>query len=467
MPEVPQKLEAVPLPPELEAAVFDLAKRVRAAGGRAVLVGGCVRDALLGQAAKDADLEVFGVDPGALEKLVASAYPIIVVGRSFGVLKVRGLELDVSVPRRERKTGPKHKDFEVDADPAMSFHDAAGRRDFTINAISWDPLTRELIDPFNGAGDLRAGVLRHTTQRFGEDPLRVLRGMQLAARFELAVAPETVAMAATLTMDGLSAERVFEEWQKLLVKGKKPSVGLEFLRACEWVKFFPELAGLIGCPQDPGWHPEGDVWTHTLHCLDAFALRRTGDAWEDLVVGLAVLCHDFGKPATTVKGEDGRVRSPGHEAAAEAPMLAFLSRMSNHKELIESVTPLVLCHMRPRELMLGGAGDGAIRRLAKKIGRIDRLARVDEADRWGRPPLTPEEPGAGQWLLERAATLAVADQAPEPIVLGRHLIAAGLQPGPQFKQLLNACYEAQLDGKFSDLAGGEEYLRGMIKNRGI
>jgi tRNA nucleotidyltransferase (CCA-adding enzyme) len=462
MSEVSQKLEAVPLPPELDAAVSDLALRVRAAGGRAVLVGGCVRDALLGQAAKDADLEVFGLEPGFLEKLVEEAYPIIVVGRSFGVLKVRGLELDVSVPRRERKTGPKHKDFEVNADPGMSFHDAAGRRDFTINAISWDPLTRELIDPFNGAGDLRAGVLRHTTQRFAEDPLRVLRGMQMAARFEFAVAPETVALAATLTMDGLSAERVFEEWQKLLVKGKKPSVGLKFLQACGWVKFFPELVALIGCPQDPGWHPEGDVWTHTLHCLDAFAQRRTGDAWEDLVVGFAVLCHDFGKPATTVKGEDGHIRSQGHEAAAEEPARAFLARMTQHKDLIESVLPLVLCHMRPRELMLGGAGDGAIRRLAKKIGRIDRLARVDEADRWGRPPLAPTDQGAGQWLLERAATLAVADQAPEPIVLGRHLIAAGLQPGPQFKQLLNACYEAQLDGKFSDLVGGEAFLRGMV-----
>jgi tRNA nucleotidyltransferase (CCA-adding enzyme) len=409
-------------------------------------------------------LEVFGIEPGKLERLVAAAYPVVAVGRSFGVLKLRGLEVDVSVPRRERKTGPKHTDFEVDADPGMTFRDAAARRDFTLNAISWDPLTRKLIDPFGGVADLRAGVLRHTTERFAEDPLRVLRAMQLAARFELAVAPETVALCATLAMDGLSTERVFEEWQKLLVKGRKPSVGLEFLRACGWVKFFPELAALIGCPQDPGWHPEGDVWVHTLCCLDAFAARRTGDAWEDLVVGLAVLCHDMGKPATTAKADDGRVRSPGHEAAAEGPALAFLGRMTQHKDLIEAVLPLVLCHMRPRELMLGDAGDGAIRRLAKKIGRIDRLARVDEADRWGRPPLTPNEPGAGNWLLERAAKLAVADQAPAPLVMGRHLLELGLAPGPKFKELLAACYEAQLDGKFLDLAGGVEFLRGLVKS---
>jgi tRNA nucleotidyltransferase (CCA-adding enzyme) len=465
MPSTLTTLNDLPLPGPLHEAVLDLAQRVRAAGGRAVLVGGCVRDALLGQPAKDADLEVFGVAPAPLEKLVAAAYPIIIVGRSFGVLKVRGLDLDISLPRRERKTGPKHTDFAVDADPAMSFRDAAARRDFTLNAISWDPLTRELIDPFHGADDLRAGLLRHTTARFAEDPLRVLRAMQLAARFELAVAPETIELCATLTLEGISTERVFEEWQKLLVKGKRPSLGLEFLRACGWVKFFPELAALVGCAQDPGWHPEGDAWTHTLHCLDAFAARRTGDAWEDLVVGLAVLCHDFGKPATTTRGEDGRVRSLGHEAAGEAPTRAFLARLTQQKDLIESVVPLVLCHMRPRELMLSQAGDSAVRRLARKVGRIDRLARVDEADRWGRPPLTPAEPGAGQWLTERAAKLEVTDRAPVPLIRGRDLIALGLKPGPQFAQLLDACYEAQLDGKFGDVEGGRKFLEELLNKK--
>jgi tRNA nucleotidyltransferase (CCA-adding enzyme) len=463
MSEISPNLDKVPLPPELTAAVLNVAERVRAAGGRAVLVGGCVRDALLGQTAKDADLEVFGIEPAKLEQLVGAAYPIITVGKSFGVLKIRGLDLDISLPRRERRTGPLHTDFAVDADPAMSFRDAAARRDFTVNAISWDPLTRETIDPFDGVADLRAKILRHTTERFVEDPLRVLRAMQLSARFEFAVAPATIALCATLTMDGLSSERVFEEWQKLLVKGRKPSLGLEFLRACGWVKYFPELAALIGCVQDPGWHPEGDVWNHTLHCLDAFAARRTGDAWEDLVVGLAVLCHDLGKPATTTTGDDGHIRSHGHEGEGEAPTRALLARLTNHKDLIENVVPLVLCHMRPRELMLSNAGDSAIRRLARKVGRIDRLARVDEADRRGRPPLEPNEPGAGQWLLERAATLDVASNVPAPIILGRHLIAAGLTPSPRFKEILAACFEAQLDGKFTDLPGGETFLAELLK----
>lgn len=441
----------------------DVARRVHTAGGRALLVGGSVRDALLGSTAKDADLEVFGVAPDKLEKLVAASYPVITVGKSFGVLKIRGLELDISLPRRERRTGPLHTDFAVDADPAMSFPDAAARRDFTLNAISWDPLTRELIDPFNGVADLRAKVLRHTTERFTEDPLRVLRAMQLSARFEFAVAPETIALCATLTMEGISPERVFEEWRKLLVKGKKPSLGLEFLQACGWVKFFPELAILIGCPQDKQWHPEGDVWVHTLHCMDAFAVRKIGDEWEDLVVGLAVLCHDMGKPATTTHEADGHIRSLGHEAEGETPARAFLARLTSHKELIESVIPLVVCHMRPRELMLGKAGDSAVRRLAKKVGRIDRLARVDEADRWGRPPLVPDDPGGGQWLLERAEKLSVERGGPQPIILGRHVIAAGLTPGPRFKEILAACFEAQLDGKFTDVEGGKSFLAELLK----
>jgi tRNA nucleotidyltransferase (CCA-adding enzyme) len=461
---MPEKLEAVPLTEELASAVASLAQRVREAGGRALLVGGCVRDALLGQTAKDADVEVFGLAPERLEALVASVFPVVAVGRSFGVLKARGLDLDVALPRRERRTGPRHTDFAVDADPLMSFHDAAARRDFTVNAILWDPLTHELIDPFNGAGDLRAKILRHTTARFSEDPLRVLRAMQFCARFELTVAPETIALCATLTMADVSPERVFEEWQKLLVKGKKPSLGLKFLRACGWVMYFPELAALIGCAQDPQWHPEGDVWSHTLHCLDAFAARRTDDAWEDLVVGLAVLCHDFGKPATTTHEADGHIRSLGHEAAGEAPTRAFLARMTQHKELIESILPLVLSHMRPRELMLAKSGDSAVRRLARKVGRIDRLARLDEADRWGRPPLTPTDPGGGAWLLQRAAALEVTKEGPAPIILGRHLVAAGLKPGPRFKEILGACFEAQLDGKFTDVVGGEKFLRGLLKN---
>ncbi len=459
------ELSAGFLPPELEAAASRVANIARAAGGRAVLVGGCVRDALLGRHPKDADVEVFGVSPEELERRLGACFELNRVGKAFGVLKLRGLALDVSVPRRESKAGLGHKGFLIHGDPSLSFKEAAARRDFTLNAISWDPLTRELIDPYCGRDDLAAGILRHTSERFSEDPLRVLRAMQFAGRFAFQVAPETVALCRTIEPEGLPAERLFEEWQKLVVKGLKPSVGLEFLRACGWLRYYPELEALVGCPQDPEWHPEGDVWTHTLHCMDAFAETRLGDEWEDLVVGLAVLCHDLGKPATTFTDTDGHIRSPGHEGAGEAPTLAFLSRLTQHKDLIEAVVPLVMNHMRPSELYRAKAGDSAIRRLALRVGRIDRLVRVDDADYRGRPPMARGPAPQGAWLLDRAAALAVKAEPPRPLVLGRHLIERGLLPGPSFKPLLAECYEAQLSGAFTDLEGGLAFLDALLRDR--
>ena len=272
---------------------------IRDGGGRALLVGGCVRDALLGRPAQDVDIEVYRLPAERLEALLAARFAIDRVGQAFGILKIHGLDVDVSLPRRESKAGLGHRGFAVQSDPDLSYEEAAARRDFTINAMAFDPLNGELIDPFDGRGDLRNRILRHTSARFSEDPLRVLRGAQFAARFDLTAAPETVAIARTIGLEGLAPERIYEEWRKLVAQGVRPSRGLHFLKECEWIRFFPEPAALIGCAQDPGWHPEGDVWEHTLYCMDAYARGRTGDAWEDLVVGWAVLCHDFGKPRTT------------------------------------------------------------------------------------------------------------------------------------------------------------------------
>lgn len=439
------------------AEVERLAGRVRVAGGRAVCVGGCVRDGLLERPSKDIDMEVFGLAAEVLEAMLREHYQVIAVGKSFGVFKLRGLEIDVALPRRERKAGQGHKAFEIEGDPDMSFEEAAYRRDFTINAISYDPLARELIDPLGGVADLQAGVLRHTGKQFAEDPLRVLRAMQFIARFELQIAPETLQLCRSITMEDLPPERLYEEWRKLLLAGRKPSMGLNFLRECGWVRYFPELEVLIGCEQDPQWHPEGDVWTHTLHCLDAFAKARIGDEFEDLAVGFGVLCHDLGKPLTSCIDDEGRIRSPRHDVEGEAPTRSFLARLTNWRELVEAVVVLVCNHMRPAMLGKQDASDSAIRRLARAVGRLDRLMRVVEADMAGRPPLPADFP-AGRWIMERAAALAVQDAAPKPIVLGRHLQALGLQPGPHFKPILEAAYEAQLDGEFDDLEGAREWL---------
>jgi len=451
-------------PREADACLY-ISKAAEAAGGRAYCVGGAVRDSVLGEVSKDVDIEVYGIDPDFLEDILRRRFKIEMVGKSFGVWILKGYSVDVSIPRKERKTGLGHKDFKVDADPHLSIEQACARRDFTVNSILYDYLKGVYLDPCGGLEDLKLGVLRHTSEKFSEDPLRVLRAMQFAARFNMQVAPQTVKLCRTIKMEAMPPERIFEEFKKLILKGKKISLGLNFLKECGWVKYFPELDAMIGCEQDPFWHPEGDVWTHTLHCMDAYASRRIGDEREDLIVGLAVLCHDMGKPMCTRKGEDGKIHSYGHDMQGVAPAREFLGRITREKALIDAVLPLVERHMAILDLWRNKAGDSAIRRLARKVGRIDRLVRVDAADRDGRPPIDSGPSPQGDWIIERAAELSVKDSAPKALILGRHLIALGLKPSEEFSKILNDLYEAQLDGEFQREEDAISYLEAYLKRR--
>ncbi len=454
---------------ESQAAV-EVARLAREAGGRALLVGGSVRDGLLGASVKDVDLEVFGLSPDTLKRELSRRFELDLVGQSFGVIKLHHLNVDVSLPRRESKRGLGHKGFDIDSDPSLSIPEAASRRDFTVNAIYRDPLTGEIIDPYGGADDLRRKILRHVSSKFVEDPLRVLRGMQFVARFGLTPAPETIAVCRTIEPEGLPPERQFEEWAKLLEKGVFISKGLEFLRATGWTRHYPELNALIGCKQAPEWHPEGDVWTHTCCCLDAFARHRAERvpepdeaADEDLLVGLAVLCHDFGKPATSRwDPKVRRIRSIGHDEAGVKPTLAFLRRLTNEERILKLVPPLVQFHMAPFSYWKSKAGDSAIRRLALKVGNIQRLVRVAQADDEGRPPM-PREPEPLAWLAASAKRLRVAASAPKPILMGRHLMQMGYPPGPQLGKWIAASFEAQLDGVFSDLDGAIAHFNEKLK----
>lgn len=450
----------------IRKATQDVARLVRDAGGRAFLVGGAVRDLLCGAVAKDVDIEVFGLAPDRLREVLSREFELDLVGESFGVVKLRHLDIDIALPRRESKHGTGHKGFDIYSDPTLSVEEAAARRDFTINAIYYDPLGDEIADPFGGRRDLAAKVLRHVSEKFREDPLRVLRGMQFVARFDLAPAPETIAVCRTMTSEGLPRERLFGEWAKLLEKGVAISKGMNFLRETGWTRDYPELTALIGCRQDPQWHPEGDVWNHTLACLDAFSRCRSGDSREDLVVGLAVLCHDFGKPATT-RFERGHIRSIGHDEAGLAPTLSFLRRLTNEEALLKEVPPLVTHHMQPYALWRAGAGDAAVRRLAAKVIRLDRLIRVALADDEGRPPFPPGGSSGGadlRWLADAAERLSIRDSAPKPLLQGRDLVAMGLRPSPKFGDWLKTCYEAQLDGAFTDREGAARYFREHFGN---
>jgi tRNA nucleotidyltransferase (CCA-adding enzyme) len=459
------------LPPPLLAALSAL----RTAGGRPRLVGGCVRDWLLGFEPKDFDIEVYGLDYEAIGRALAPFGPTDLVGRSFGVLKVRiaGAEYDFSLPRRESKTGAGHRGFAVAPDPHLTEAEAAARRDFTLNAIAYDPLEDRILDFHGGVDDLKKKILRHTGPAFVEDPLRVLRAFQLAARFEFTLAPETAMLCRSIseTYRELPVERVWGEWDKWATKSVKPSLGLIALKQSGWLKHFPEVAALDGVPQEPEWHPEGDVLVHTCHCLDALvrlATWREGTPYTRRILSLSVLGHDFGKPSTTKQAEKrGRLRwvSPEHEAAGGPLAETFLQRIGAPLELIGHVRPLVVNHL----LHHHGAEeyrDTTVRRLARKIqpATIDELIAVMQADHLGRPPLVSTETVRRLDHLRIAARrLTLEHAAPKPIVLGRHLIALGLAPGPQFTPALDAAFESQLDGAFNDEAGGLEWMRNYLR----
>ena len=442
--------------------VLKLAERVRAEGGRALLVGGCVRDVLMGNEPKDWDVEVYNVEPARLRGLLEEFGRVDAVGEAFTVYKV-GSDLDVSVPRRERKVGRGHRAFVIEGDPAMSFEEAARRRDFTINAMLEDPLTGEILDPFGGRADLQNRILRAVSRdTFAEDSLRVLRAAQFAARFEFDIEPGTIELCRAIDLTDLPRERIWGEMEKLLLRARRPSIGFRWLhRFGAFDQLFPELKALVGVPQEKEWHPEGTVDVHTWLVVD-----RAREQIDDLpyarqvTVMLGALCHDFGKPATT-KFEEGRIRSRGHEEAGARPTESFLDRLNLHTldgyDVRAQVMALVRDHLKPGEFYkkCDEVGDGAFRRLARRC-ELELLYRVARADSLGRnADWIPREEWftaeAQEWFINRARELQVEKKAPAPILLGRHLLEMGLKPGPRMGEITRAVYEMQLDGRVSSL----------------
>jgi tRNA nucleotidyltransferase (CCA-adding enzyme) len=465
--------------------VLSLAEVVRSASGRAMLVGGSVRDELMGIEPKDHDVEVYGIESERLKALLEefaaniaaegstpqAAFadesvrgPLMAVGEAFAVYKI-GDDLDVSIPRRERKSGKGHRGFTIEGDPDMSFEEACSRRDLTVNAIMKDPLTGEVVDPFNGRGDIEKKVLRHVSDAtFAEDSLRVLRAAQFAARLKFDIAPETVELCRSIDVTDLPKERIWDEFEKLLLLADEPSIGLKWLydlRVCEQI--FPELQSLVGVPQEPAWHPEGDVDVHTMMVADE-ARRLIDDLTYErkVAVMLGAVAHDLGKPPTT-EFIDGRTRSRGHDEAGVEPTISFLDTLGiytlNGFDVRDQVIQLVRYHLKPGEFYNADkknqVGDGAFRRLARKV-EPDLLYRVAKADSLGRYPGGDRSKmifgsEAQEWFIEKVRELQIEHKAPEPILMGRHLIELGMKPGPEFKKILDAVYELQLDGKINDI----------------
>jgi tRNA nucleotidyltransferase (CCA-adding enzyme) len=456
----------------IEARVPEIVKaiavRVKQAGGTCSLVGGAVVDLIRGGDPKDWDIEVFGLSLARLAELFADLGPKE-CGKCFGILKLDaekcgGVDVDINVPRRDNSVGVGHKDFTCELDPTMTPKEAARRRDFSINSIALDLDTMEVVDPFGGVADLRAGVLRATDpETFVEDPLRALRAMQLLARKAKVVDPATMALIRGMSdaFPHLAKERVHEEWRKLLLKAERPSVGLEFLRESGWLVHFPELAALIGCGQHPEWHPEGDVWVHTLEVVDsaAWARDKIDPEWVEAFVFGAML-HDVGKPATTVfphmveAGEapkDLLWTARGHDRKGVDPAETFMRRMTAEKKLIERASVIVGEHMQPYGLHQGGAKDSAWKRLHGKI-RLDIIGWMSRCDCCGRPGRHIGDPdleaAVSDECFDRFGDLGV--DPVQPVLQGRDLIGAGIKPGPHMGVALKAAFEAQLEDEALD-----------------
>lgn len=428
--------------------------------GRPLLVGGCVRDAILapGTKPKDVDIEVYGAhNIDAILTSLSRVGVVNEVGRAFSVLKVtvEGEEFDISLPRRDSKVGEGHRGFEVTADPDIDETEASGRRDFTINSLMYDPLTQEVIDCWGGLADLESRTLRHTTEAFSEDPLRVLRGVQFAARFGFRFAPETALVCQELAegYSDLPPERVWGELEKLGTKGRHLSLALEELRATGWDRHLPQLTALYCVPQEPRWHPEGGAWEHTKLAAEAGA--RVADAaglqGEDrVVIVMASLLHDVGKATHTQIHPDGRVTSHGHDSAGVEPARELMESIGCPRSIQDRVLPLIKEHM----CSTGSAPTpAAVRRLARRLAPVtlQEWALVTQADHQGRG--NPEAPSPAHSWLQMAQVLQVERLPAKPLLTGDHLIAAGMRPGPGFKPILAAAVEAQDGGEFGDQAG--------------
>ena len=434
----------------------DILKDLQEIGATPIIVGGSVRDFFLNIPVKDYDIEIFGIDSlETIQKSLEKFASVKLVGKSFGVLtlRVNEYDFDFALPRIEKKIGNTHQDFEIITNANLSFKEAAIRRDFTINAIGYDFCTKDFLDPFDGINDLKNRVLKHIDDKtFIEDSLRVYRAVQFSARFDFSLDERTFELCKKIVqnneLDFLPKERIYEEFKKLFLKSSKPSIGFELLKNLGVLKYFPELKALISCVQDPIYHPEGDVWIHTMMCLDELSriLKEENivDEYRKLYLFYAILCHDFGKPFCT-KEINGKITSHKHESLGIEPTISFLSKLTNEKKFIEIVSSLVKNHLIPFQLYLAESSLKAIKRLSLKVN-IEDLCLVCLADCLGRTIPDKEKcPKATSWVLNKAKELDIHNEPIKPIVQGRDLIELGFKPSDKFKQILEFAFDLQID----------------------
>ncbi len=420
-----------------------IAEKVKDAGGRAFYVGGYVRDRLLSIENKDLDIEVHGITPEQLYAILEELGKPKTVGSSFGVYNLKGYDIDIAMPRKETATGRGHKDFEITVDPFIGYEKAARRRDFTINAMMEDVLTGEVVDLFHGREDLENKVLRCVDPvTFVEDPLRVLRAAQFASRFEFTIDPETMELCKTIDLSTLSKERIEEELRKALVKGVKPSIFFESLRQMNQLDvWFPEVKQLIGVRQDPIYHPEGDVWIHTMQVVDNASLFRDKVS-DPFRFELLALCHDFGKILTTTE-VNGRIHAYDHENQGLPLIKTFLKRITNEHDLIHYVLNMTSLHMKPNAVFHDKAPVKTTNRMFDQAVEPVDLIYISMADKpliMGNDVFTD----SSKFLFERYEIFK--ETMSRPYVTGKDLIDAGLEPDESFTQILEYAHKLRLAG---------------------
>lgn len=420
-----------------------IAEKVALEGGRAFYVGGIVRDHILGLDNKDVDIEIHGIEPEKLTEILESFGEVTKTGLSFGVFGLKKYEIDIAMPRKEKAVGRGHRDFEIDVDPFIGYEKAAIRRDFTMNAMMEDVLTGEILDFFGGREDMKKSLIRHVNDvTYQEDPLRVLRAAQFAARFQFEIADETRDISRTMNLMDLASERIHGELSKALMKAKKPSVFFDELRKMgQLSQWFPEIEALIGVPQNPVHHPEGDVWSHTLMVLDAAAeLRRDAKYPEGFM--MSALTHDLGKAVSTLV-EENKVSAIGHEKTGVELARQFLRRISNENRLTHYVLNMVELHMRPNMMASDGASRKATSKMFDQSVCPEDLLLLAKADYFGKG--NAEDYSTTEAFLQERLSF-FQELMSRPFVQGRDLIEAGIEPGADFNEALAYSHKMRLAG---------------------
>ena len=436
----------------LEMAI-EICKAVARVGGKAYFAGGWVRDQLRQVESNDIDIEVFGLEQSVLEGILAYFGEVKLVGRAYGVYKIG--DLDISMPRTEVQKGPKHRDLEVIVDKNLDLETACRRRDFTMNAMLFDPLTNELFDFFDGDEDTLRGIIRHVSNdTFIEDPLRILRAARFRATFDFVVAAstETVCLHNAWKIKDLPKERIFWELEKVLLKAKTPSSFFNFLRLIDALQyFFPELYTLQSVDQGDTYHREGDAYVHTMMAIDSIPVEE-----RELSVMLATLFHDLGKINTRSENVTG-VHFYGHQIEGVPLVEKAMSRITNDVVLTEEVISLTRHHMDVYPL-IEHCRKRSVRKLAAKVD-IYKLMKLHKGDRLGRG-----NPASIDHIERIISVFEEVKDEIKPLILGRHLIELGAKPGKHFSSILNAIWEAQLDGAFSTVEDGVAYVRTKIQD---